>query len=50
MSTIIKICKQIGHRSKPFDTLIEFLKDFFEKINFEKKSDDDNKSMKNYQA
>ena len=38
MSAIINICKQFGHRSKPFDTLIGFLKDFFEKVNFEKVS------------
>ena len=31
------------------DTLIVFLKDFFEKFNFEK-SADENESMKNYQA
>ena len=36
--------------SKPFDTLIVFLKEFFEIINFEKKSADDNKSTKNYPA
>ena len=29
-----------------FDTLIMFLKDIFEKVNFEKKSADDNKNMK----
>ena len=32
------------------DTLIVFLKELFEKVNFEKKYADDNKSMKNYQA
>ena len=31
--------------SKLFDTLIVFLKFFFEKVNFEKKSADNNKSM-----
>ena len=31
-----------------FDTLIVLLKEFFEKVHFEKKSADDNKSMKNY--
>ena len=47
------LCKQFGPRSgptelrswsgsKPFDTLIEFLKEFFEKVNFEKKVADDN--------
>ena len=34
--------------SKPFDTLIVFLNDLFQKVNFEKKTADDNKSMKNY--
>ena len=33
--------------SKPFDTLIVFLKEIFEKVNFDK-SADDNKRMKNY--
>ena len=32
------------------NTLIVFLKDFFEKVNFEIKSADDNKSTKNYPA
>ena len=40
------------HGSKPFDTLIGFLKDFFEidLADFENKSADDNKIMKNYPA
>ena len=53
--------KQFGHKSilterssqsgsKPFDTLIVFLKEFFEEVNFEKKSAYDCKSMKNYPA
>ena len=35
-----------------FDTLIMivFLKEYFEKVQYEKKSADDNKSMKNYTA
>ena len=33
-----------------FDTLIVFLKAFFEKVNFEKKSAEDNKGMKKYPA
>ena len=33
---------------KLFDTLIVFLNEFFENVNFQKKSADDNKSMKNY--
>ena len=32
--------------SKPFDTLIVFLTEFFQKSNFEKKSTNDYKSMK----
>ena len=44
-------CKQFGTRSGPTKcpncaTLIVFLKEFFEKVNFEKKLADDNKSMK----
>ena len=35
---------------KPFDTLIVFLKEFFERVNFEKKSADNNNSMRNYSA
>ena len=34
--------------SKLFDTLMVFLKEFFKKVDVEKKSADDNKSMKNY--
>ena len=34
----------------PFDTLIVFLNELFEKANFEKKSPYDNKSIKNYPA
>ena len=33
---------------KLFDTLLVFLKEFFEKVDFEKKTADNNKSMKNY--
>ena len=33
--------KSLNVRSKRFDTLIEFTKEFFEIINFEKKSADD---------
>ena len=36
--------------SKPFDTLMVFLKEFFEKVDFEKKSVDDKKSIENYPA
>ena len=36
--------------SEPLDTMIVFLKGVFENVNFEKKSADDNKSMKNYPA
>ena len=41
------LCKQFGPKSvsKLFDTLIVFLKELFEKVNFEKKSADD-KHMK----
>ena len=35
---------------KLVDTLIVFLKEVFEKVNFVEKSTDDNKSMKNYPA
>ena len=34
---------------KPVDTLMVFLKEFLEKVNFEKKSVDDNKTIKNTQ-
>ena len=34
--------------SRPFDTLIVFLKDFLKTLILKKKSADDNKSMKNY--
>ena len=37
-------------RSKPFDTRKVFLKELFEKVNFEKKSADDNYCMKNFPA
>ena len=51
------ICKQFGPRSgptqrrsrsgsKPFDTLIVFLKDFFKRLILKKKSADDNKIIK----
>ena len=40
--------RTVGSGSKPFDTLIVFLKEFFENVNFEKRSSDNNKSMKNY--
>ena len=54
------LCKQFGPRSGPtkrrswsgsklFDALMVFLKEIFEKDNYEK-SADDNKSMKNYPA
>ena len=33
---------------KHFDILTAFLKEFFESVNFENKSADDNTSMKNY--
>ena len=39
-----------GSGSKPFDTLIELLKEFFEKVNFEKNSADNRKNMKNYKG
>ena len=45
LSSSDNLCKQFG--SKPFDALIVLLKEFFEKVNFEKKSD---KSLKNYPA
>ena len=48
-------CKQFGSRSgwswsKPFYTLIVFLNFFLKKVYFGKKSEDDNKSIKNYLA
>ena len=60
-SSADNFCKQFGPRSGPiesrpwsrskqFDSLIVFMKEFFEKVNFEKKSVNDNKSMKNYPA
>ena len=36
--------------SPVLDPLIVFMKESFEKVNFEKKPEDENKSMKNYQA
>ena len=39
-----KLDLQVG--SEPFGTLIMFLKDFLEKVNFKKKSADNNESMK----
>ena len=52
MSSIDNLCKQFGPRSgfKQFDSLIEFLKEFFGKVNFEKKSAYDKKIIKNYIA
>ena len=58
LSSTDNLCKQFGPRSGPteycslfgsklFDTLIVFLKDFFEKVNFEEKVSGYNKSMKN---
>ena len=35
---------------KCFDTLVLFLKEFFEKVDFEKKNQQTTKSMKNYQV
>ena len=35
---------------RPFDILMMFLKEFFENVNFEKKSADDNISIENYPA
>ena len=40
MSSANSLCKQFGPRSKLFDTLIIFLKFFFEKVDFEKSADD----------
>ena len=44
----IKLYKDLiqSHRSKPFDSLIVFLRDFFEKVNFEKKSTEETKTCK----
>ena len=61
MSSADNLCKQFAPRSGPtevgldldpncLDTLVVFLKEFFEKVNYEKKFADDNKSMKNYPA
>ena len=60
MSSADNICKEFGSsQDRHFVgpdlgpnhlTLIVFLKEFFEKVNFEKRSADDNKSMKNYPA
>ena len=36
MSSGDNLCKQIGPGSKLFDTLIIFLKEFFERVDFEK--------------
>ena len=55
------LSKQFGPRSGPtehrscpesipFDTLTGFLKQIFENVNFEKKSSEDNKGMKNNPA
>ena len=40
MSSADSLCKQFGPRSKLFDTLIAFLKEFFEQVDFKKKSAD----------
>ena len=43
------LCKQFGPRSGPtklLDTLMVFLKDFFEKVDFKEKSADDKKACK----
>ena len=58
LSSADNLFKQLGPRSicrswsgyKLFDTLIVFLKEVFEKAYFDKKSADDNISMKNYPA
>ena len=44
VSSADNFCKQFG--SMRFDTLMVFLKEFSEKINFEKKLADDNKAWK----
>ena len=36
-------CKQFGPRSNLFDIHLEFLKEFFDKVDFEKKSADNKK-------
>ena len=48
VSSADNVCKQFGPRSgsKLFDILIVFLKDFFQKVNFEKKTADDKKAGK----
>ena len=59
VASAANICKEFGprsgltkcrawSRSKLFDTLIVFLKEFFEKVNFEKPISRRQKSMKNY--
>ena len=42
------LCKQFETRSgsKLFDTMVVFMKEFFEKVDFEKKSEDDKKHAK----
>ena len=60
LSSAGNICTQFGPRSGPterrvwsgsklFDTVVVVIKDFFEKTYFEKKSADDNESMKSTQ-
>ena len=39
-------CKQFGSRSKLFDTLVVFMKEFFEKVDFEKNKQTTKKKKK----
>ena len=55
VSSADNFCKQFGptksrasSRSNLFDTPMVFLKEFFQKVDFEKKSADHKKSMKNF--
>ena len=59
LSSVDNLCKQFGSssgslkcpsssRSRQFDTLILFLKEFFEKVDFEKKSAEDREKKQNY--
>ena len=45
-------CKQFGPKlnSKPFETMIVFFKEHFEKVNVEKSSPDNKRSMKYYRV
>ena len=45
LSSADELSKQLGSRTKPFHTLGVFVRELFEKGNFEKKLAEDNKSM-----